>query len=120
MSRKAHGFAVRRARQAAAVWRNYIGVKFVNRVLEDKCLKGGCIWDSRMIMTVSREKCTKRFVQSARKSAKFLLSLRKTGRFTARNAFQKEKIAAVKRVLTNKRNNSAAGGQETMLCPNKF
>ena len=48
-------------------------------------------------MIDSRGKCTKRFVRSAKKSVKFLLSLEETVQFTAKNAIQSEKIAAVKR-----------------------
>jgi hypothetical protein len=50
-----------------------------------------------MGMIGSRERCIKRSVQIARKSAKFLLSPEETVQFTAKNAIQNEKIAAVKR-----------------------
>ena len=54
-------------------------------------------WLFKVDMTDSRGKCTKRSVQIARKSAKFLLSPEETVQFTAKNAIQNEKIAAVKR-----------------------
>ena len=48
-------------------------------------------------MTGGRGKCIKRSVQIAKKSAKFLLSLEGTARFTAKNAIQNEKIVAVRK-----------------------
>jgi hypothetical protein len=47
-------------------------------------------------MTEGREKCTKRFVQSAKKNAKFLSNQGKIAQFIAKTATQNEKIAAVK------------------------
>ena len=50
-----------------------------------------------MDTTGGRGKCTKRSAQTVRKSAKFLLIPEETVQFTAKNAIQNEKIAAVKR-----------------------
>jgi len=49
-----------------------------------------------MDITDSRERCTKRFVQIASKSVKFLLSPEEIVQFIAKNAIQNEKIAVVK------------------------
>lgn len=47
-------------------------------------------------MIEGRGKCTKRFVQSAKKIAKFLLSLVELAQFIVKSVFQNEKTAAVK------------------------
>jgi hypothetical protein len=59
--------------------------------------KGETVWVFQVDTTTGgRVKHTKRSVQSVRKSAKSLLSPGKIARFTAKNVFQNEKIAAVK------------------------
>ena len=55
-------------------------------------------WVFKVVDTIEgRVKCTKRCVQIARKSAKFLLSPEEIVQFTAKNVIQNEKIAAVKK-----------------------
>ena len=54
-------------------------------------------WLFKTGMTEVQGRCTKLFVQIAKKSAKFLLSPEGTVPFTAKNAIQNEKIAAVNR-----------------------
>jgi hypothetical protein len=49
-----------------------------------------------MDLTGSRGKCIKQCVLIAKKSVKFLSSLMELARSIAKNAIQKEKIAAVK------------------------
>lgn len=59
--------------------------------------KGGVKWDSKMDMIGRLVRCTKQFVQIAKKNVMFLLSQKMTVQFTAKNAIRKEKIAAAKR-----------------------
>ncbi len=57
-------------------------------------------------MTGGQGRCTKRFVQTARKSAKFLSSPAGTVPFSAKSATQSEKIAVAKRGETGQRSAS--------------
>ena len=61
--------------------------------------KKEAVWLFKADMTRARERCTKRFVRNVKKNVKFLLSPEETVQFTAKNAIQNEKIAAVKRAL---------------------
>ncbi|HOW35188.1 MAG TPA: hypothetical protein PL155_02055 [Candidatus Omnitrophota bacterium] len=54
-------------------------------------------WLFKVDTIEARERCIKRFVQIARKNAKFLLSPKAIVPFTAETVIQKEKIAAAKR-----------------------
>ena len=59
--------------------------------------KGVKRWLFKVDTTEDRVKCTKRCVQIARKSAKFLLNPKEIVPFTAKIVIQNEKIAAVNR-----------------------
>jgi len=61
-------------------------------------------WLFKVGMTEVQERCIRLFVQIARKSAKFLLIPEETVQFTAKNAIQNEKIAAVKRNTYRRKN----------------
>jgi hypothetical protein len=67
--------------------------KFVTKVTT----KGGVTWGIKVAVSAEgRERCTKQSVRTAKKSAKFLSSQEKTGRYIARNAFRSARIAVVK------------------------
>lgn len=53
-------------------------------------------WLTKVVMTEVPEKCIRRFVPIAKKSAKSLLNREKTARFIARTVFQSKRITVVK------------------------
>jgi hypothetical protein len=53
-------------------------------------------WVFKVVMTEVQERCTKRFVPIAKKSAKFLSSRKKIVQFIARIVFQSIRITVVK------------------------
>jgi hypothetical protein len=60
-------------------------------------------WLFKVDLTAVRGRCTRQFVQIVKKSVTFLSSPEETARFTAKNATQSAKIAAVKQENNQRR-----------------